>query len=109
MTSELSFPQRLSKIDDLMRCDHVYLDDSDQCYFLGEYTARMGFAYSATNNLILNFKKSVDRRGRGFGANSEPNHFRSDTSFESTGPRFVRRQAHADAKPDKARASVGYP
>jgi predicted amidophosphoribosyltransferase len=32
--------------------------------FLGEYTARKGFSFSATNQLVLNFKKSVDRRGR---------------------------------------------
>ena len=34
------------------------------CYFLGEYTARQGYAYSATNGLIINLKKSVDRRGK---------------------------------------------
>jgi predicted amidophosphoribosyltransferase len=40
------------------------LDISDTCLFLGEYTARKGFSFSATNHLVLNFKKSVDRRGR---------------------------------------------
>jgi hypothetical protein len=34
------------------------------CYFLWEYTAGGGFAHSATNSLILNLKKSMDRRGR---------------------------------------------
>ena len=32
--------------------------------FLGEYTARQGYTYSPTNDLILNFKKPPDRRGR---------------------------------------------
>lgn len=62
MTSASTFPSRLTKIDDLTRPDHYYLDQDDSCYFLGEYTARKGFAFSATNNLILNFKKKMDRR-----------------------------------------------
>ncbi len=55
---------RLSKIDDLTRSDHSFLEQGDRCYYLGEYTARGGFAAGDTNNLILNFKKSMDRRGR---------------------------------------------
>jgi len=54
----------LTKVDDLLRGDHYYLDDADDCYFLWEYTARAGFAHSTTNNLILNLKKAMDRRGR---------------------------------------------
>jgi predicted amidophosphoribosyltransferase len=33
------------------------LEDADECYYLGEYTARKGYAYSPTNNLIINLKK----------------------------------------------------
>lgn len=43
--------------------DHSYLDAQDECYFSGEYTARKGYAHSPTNQLILNFKKGVDKRG----------------------------------------------
>jgi hypothetical protein len=64
MTSGSIFPQRFTKIDDLVRPDHHYLAAADECYFIGEYTARKGAAYSATNQLILNLKKSMDRRGR---------------------------------------------
>ena len=64
MTSGGTFPQRLTQIDELMLPDHVYLDDEDTCYFLGEYTARQGYRYSATNQLIWNLKKSMDRRNR---------------------------------------------
>ena len=39
-------PARLTKIDDLTRPDHYYLSSADECYCLGEYTARAGFAYS---------------------------------------------------------------
>ena len=62
MTSASTFPQRLTKIDDLARPDHFYLTAADECYFLGEYTARKGYAFSATNQLIVNFKKSMDKR-----------------------------------------------
>jgi hypothetical protein len=62
MTSANTFPQRLTKIDDLARPDHFYLTPTDDCYFLGEYTARKGYAFSATNQLILNFKKSINTR-----------------------------------------------
>lgn len=63
MTSGSTFPQRLTKIDDLARPDHYYLTAGDDCYFLGEYTARKGYAFSPTNQLILNFKKLVNARG----------------------------------------------
>lgn len=63
MTSASTFPQRLTKIDDLTRPDHWYLEPEDDCYFFGEYTARRGYAFSPTNNLVLNFKKSVTTRG----------------------------------------------
>ena len=55
---------RLTRIDDLTRPDHHHLTEADECYFIGEYTARQGYAYSRMNNLISNLKKSMDRRGR---------------------------------------------
>jgi len=58
-----TFPQRLTRIDDLTRRDHYYLDEDDECLFLGEYTARKGYAFSVTNQLILNFKKSMSTKG----------------------------------------------
>ena len=64
MTSGATFPARLTKVDDLTRPDHAHLGADDACYFIGEYTARRGYAYSPTNHLIFNFKKPVDRRGR---------------------------------------------
>jgi hypothetical protein len=63
MTSNSTFPRRLTQIDDLTRSDHYYLTADDTCYFLGEYTARGGCSFSATNSLIFNFKKSVAKRG----------------------------------------------
>jgi hypothetical protein len=54
----------LTKIDELTLPDHWHLDGTDECYFIGEYTAGQGFSHSATNQLILNLKKGLDRRGR---------------------------------------------
>ena len=55
---------RLSKVDDLTRPDHFFLEPEDQCFYLGEYTARKGFTFSPTNNLINNLKKPMDRKGK---------------------------------------------
>ena len=63
MTSNASFPNRLLKVDDLVRSDHYYLSEDDVCYYIGEYTARAGFRYSLTNQLISNFKKKPRFRG----------------------------------------------
>ena len=62
MTSAGTFSNRLSEIDELTRPDHTYLTETDKCYFLGEYTARRGYSYSETNNLISNLKKGIERR-----------------------------------------------
>jgi len=54
---------QLTEIDVLARLDHSWLTPADRCFFLGEYSARKGFAFSPMNQTILNFKKSVDRKG----------------------------------------------
>jgi hypothetical protein len=63
MISRSDFPHRLTEIDDLTRSDHSFLTANDRCYFLGEYTARKRYTFSATNDLILNFKIGVEHRG----------------------------------------------
>lgn len=57
------FPTRLTKIDELTRPDHSFLEPDDECLFFGDYSARKGFSHSATNQLILNFKKPTKYRG----------------------------------------------
>ena len=57
-------PTRLSKIHELTRPDHTFLEPEDECYYIGEYTSRKGFAFSGTNDLINNLRKPVERRGR---------------------------------------------
>lgn len=57
-----SFPNRFTRIDELTLPDHSFLTSEEQCYFIGEFTARAGFSYSATNQLIYNFKKPMERK-----------------------------------------------
>src|ERR1017187_7591541 len=54
----------LTEIDDLLREDHWHLTKDDQCYFLREYIAGGGWQAGETNQLILNLKKTPDRRGK---------------------------------------------
>ena len=58
-----SFPSRLTKIDELTRGDHTFLEAGDECLFFGDYSARKGFAHSATNGVIANFKRPIRYRG----------------------------------------------
>lgn len=55
---------RLCKIDDLTLPDYHYLEPDDRCYFIREYTSRQDYSFSSTNDLISNFKKSMDRKGK---------------------------------------------
>ena len=54
----------LCEIDDLLRPDHPHLQPDNRCLFLREYLAGVGFQGGETNSLILNLKKSPDRRGQ---------------------------------------------
>lgn len=61
-------PKRLTVVGDHERPDHYHLPASARCYFWGEYTPyeQTGgklWNYSATNQLISNFKKKMDRQG----------------------------------------------
>ncbi|HEX2220184.1 MAG TPA: hypothetical protein VHG35_15380 [Gemmatimonadales bacterium] len=51
---------RLTRIDELLREQHYWLGEGDECYFLREYTPGVGFGGSETNNLISNLKKRPD-------------------------------------------------
>ncbi len=53
----------LYKIDDVTLPDHHFLTGEDYCYFLLNYKPNAGFSGGATNSLILNFKKSLDKKG----------------------------------------------
>ena len=49
-------PDRLTCIDETNRADHPFLDETDRCFFFGEYFAHKGYQGSGTNQLIFNFK-----------------------------------------------------
>lgn len=63
-SSAASFPSKFTSVDSLTLAHHWYLKPTDRCFFLGEYTARKGYSFSATNNLIQNLKKPLDRKGK---------------------------------------------
>lgn len=54
---------RLQKIDSGSFRDHYYLEPSDHCYYVGEFTPYGGYSCSPTNQLIHNLKKSVSLKG----------------------------------------------
>lgn len=65
----MNMPPRLTVVGEQERPDHWYLPADAQCFFWGEYTPYehtqgKRWNFSATNQLIANFKKSVDRRDR---------------------------------------------
>src|SRR5687767_12877619 len=53
-----SWTGALRVIGELELPDHHYLSAADICYFMGDYTARAGYAHSSTNHIISNLKKS---------------------------------------------------
>lgn len=53
---------KLQIIDSKTAADHYYLEESDKCFYLGEYTSNKGYAHSTTNQLILNLKKSLEKK-----------------------------------------------
>lgn len=59
---DASWSPKLRKIGELERGDHYHLTDGDDCYFLGEYTARAGYQHSSTNQIIANIKKKPSVR-----------------------------------------------
>jgi hypothetical protein len=62
-SADTLFPSRLTRIDELTRGDHNHLLPEDECLFFGEYSARKGWAHSATNQLLLNFKIPAQFKG----------------------------------------------
>lgn len=62
MTSERTLRPRLLRVDEAILDDHTYLENDDPCYYLREYTSRLGYGYSETNSIISNIKKQMSRR-----------------------------------------------
>lgn len=62
-------PSRLTEVDALARADHHYLPAYLRCFFWGEYTPfeqtkGQRWNFSATNQLLSDFKKKMDRQGQ---------------------------------------------
>lgn len=99
----------LTKIDELIRLDHWYLDEQDECYFIGEYTAGRGYTHSATNQLILNLKKGVDRRGRPEWMYKENAIWQAGTTLrDSLNPTFLQNATFVPVPPSRATSDPLY-
>lgn len=48
--------KKLTKVDELSRPDHWYLEAQDEVYSFAEYTSNKGCSYSPGNQLVANFK-----------------------------------------------------
>lgn len=55
---------KIQELTNDQKSQHYYIEETDQCYYFGEYTASAGFAYSDTNQLVLNFKKSPEKKNK---------------------------------------------
>lgn len=55
---------KLQKIDESLQLEHSCLDSTDMCYFFGEYSGRQGYSHSDMNQLIFNFKKPMEKKGK---------------------------------------------
>lgn len=62
-TLDASWSPQIRKIGELERPDHWWLKPDHNCYFFGEYTARMGYGHSSTNQIIHNLKKKPSTKG----------------------------------------------
>jgi len=65
----MSMPPRLTEVGPHERSDHSHLPEDARCYFWGEYTPYehtkgLKWNFSATNRLISNFKKKLERKGQ---------------------------------------------
>jgi hypothetical protein len=100
---------RLTQIDELTRPDHTYLTAADECYYLEEYTARAGFAYSAANNRMQNLKKPVDRRGKAeWHYKEEAIRTYGQMLREALNPEFLAVATIVPVPPSKRRNHPGY-
>lgn len=100
---------RLTRIDELLRVDHVRLADTDTCYFLREYTSGVGYAHSDTNDLISNLKKPVDRRGRPEWKHKERAMARVAKELRATiNPRYLESATLVPMPPSKSKTDPQY-
>ncbi len=99
----------LTKIDELNLPDHCYLDSTDECYFIGEYTKGQGYAHSSTNQLIYNLKKSVDRRGLPeYWHKEQAMRTAAATLGKSLNPEFMKHGTFVPIPPSRAKDDVLY-
>ena len=63
-SNRISLPTKFTRIDETSLQDHWHLTNLDFIAYFGEYYAKAGFDYSDMNQLIMNLKKPMNRRGK---------------------------------------------
>lgn len=100
---------RLSKIDDLLRPEYGRLESHDRCYYVWEYTRKKGYDFSVGNDLILNFKKSMDRSGCSDWTYKEQAIARVAETFQELLPKeFLTTTTLVPIPPSRAKDDQGY-
>ncbi len=103
---------RLQRVEPESLGLHVYLDNQDECYYIGEYTSGENYSYSKINQLIYNLKKDPQKKA------TNPHEYRYKTAaIEGIGDclkRIIRPEALEETitlmpiPPSKTRAHPKY-
>lgn len=59
MTSDGNWSTKLRKVGTLELPDHVFLDEEDECYYIGNYTPGENYNHSEVNQIVFNLKMPV--------------------------------------------------
>jgi hypothetical protein len=104
-----TFPKRLTEVDELTRPDHCYLSPQDRCVYFGEYSARSGYQAGATNQLIFNFKKGMDRKGKAEWRYKERSITESAQAFAGAlRPEYAAEVTFVPMPPSKSKSNPGH-
>ena len=59
MTSNGNWSTKLRKVGDLELRDHWFLEEDDECYYIGNYTPGENYNHSEVNQIVFNLKMPV--------------------------------------------------
>lgn len=95
---------RWTIVDELQRDDHHFIEDGDDCVFLGEYQAGAGYK-GETNSLILNLKKKPTAPHQNY---KNDDIKRCSKLIGGLGPDWLKTQTFVPIPPSKAKDHAEY-
>jgi hypothetical protein len=109
MTSAKPSERRFTKVDTWeYESRPFFLREDDICYYHGEYTPRAKWSHSATNNLISNFKKEMDRKDKPEWRFKEGAIREAGALFDKLSKEWLRTATLVPMPPSKARTDPDY-